>query len=85
MSSGPGSARLSSGSGRRSTRPIRAGYGPPRINPKTGYGQFARRHGEGIDAHRFSYELAHGAIPAGYDVHHTCHVRACVTRPIWKL
>lgn len=48
------------------------------INPKTGYGQFARRHGEGIDAHRFSYELAHGAIPEGHDVHHTCHVRACV-------
>lgn len=48
------------------------------INPGTGYGQFARRHGEGIDAHRFSYELANGPIPAGHDVHHTCHVRHCV-------
>lgn len=48
------------------------------INPKTGYGAFARRHGEGIDAHRFSYELAHGAIPEKHDVHHKCHVRHCV-------
>lgn len=48
------------------------------INPKTGYGAFARRHGEGIDAHRFSYELAHGSIPEKHDVHHKCHVRHCV-------
>lgn len=48
------------------------------INGGTGYGQFARRHGEGVDAHRFSYELAHGSIPEGHDVHHTCHVRHCV-------
>lgn len=48
------------------------------INPKTGYGAFARRHGEGIDAHRFSYELAHGSIPEKHDVHHLCQRRACV-------
>ena len=48
------------------------------INRLTGYGRFARRHGDGVDAHRFSYELAHGSIPEGYDVHHACHVRACV-------
>jgi hypothetical protein len=48
------------------------------VNRGTGYGQFARRHGEGCDAHRFSYELTHGQIPAGHDVHHTCHMRHCV-------
>ena len=32
----------------------------------------------GVDAHRFSYELAYGAIPAKHDVHHTCHRRSCV-------
>lgn len=48
------------------------------INQKTRYGHFARRHGDGVDAHRFSYELAHGPIPAGLDVHHKCWVRHCV-------
>ena len=48
------------------------------VNRTTGYGRFARRHGDGVDAHRFSYELAHGPIPAGLDVHHTCWVRHCV-------
>lgn len=48
------------------------------INKGTGYGSFARRHGEGIDAHRFSYELAHGSIPERHDVHHMCLRRACV-------
>lgn len=48
------------------------------INAGTGYGQFARSHGEGIDAHRFSYELASGPIPEKHDIHHLCHVRHCV-------
>lgn len=48
------------------------------VNSKTGYGQFSRRHGEPVDAHRFSFELAHGPIPAKHDVHHVCHTRHCV-------
>jgi len=48
------------------------------INRKTGYARFAIRHGEMMDGHRYSYELHHGPIPEGYDVHHTCHVRHCV-------
>jgi hypothetical protein len=48
------------------------------LNQKTGYAQFFRRHGEPVDGHRFSYELAHGSIPERHDVHHTCHVRRCV-------
>jgi hypothetical protein len=48
------------------------------VNPQTGYGQFSRRHGEPVDAHRFSFELAHGEVPEGHDVHHSCHVRRCV-------
>jgi hypothetical protein len=48
------------------------------LNQKTRYGQFFRRHGEPVDAHRFSYELANGPIPDKHDVHHTCHVRHCV-------
>jgi HNH endonuclease len=48
------------------------------VNVGTGYGQFARRHGKGIDAHRFSYELANGPVPENLDVHHKCHLRHCV-------
>ncbi|MFJ9771229.1 HNH endonuclease signature motif containing protein [Kitasatospora sp. NPDC101157] len=48
------------------------------MHSKTGYGRFAAKHGQMIDAHRYSYFLAHGAIPGGLDVHHTCHVRRCV-------
>lgn len=48
------------------------------INRITGYGRFGRRHGEMVDAHRFSYELANRSIPAGLDVHHKCHLRHCV-------
>lgn len=40
--------------------------------------RYVRRRGEPVDAHRFSYELAYGPIPDGYDVHHTCHTRHCV-------
>lgn len=48
------------------------------INPKTQYGQFFPRHGHGMDAHRFSYQLANGPIPEKHDVHHRCHLRRCV-------
>jgi hypothetical protein len=48
------------------------------INGGTGYGMFSIRHGQMMDAHRFSYLLAHGAIPEGHDVHHLCYVRRCV-------
>ena len=48
------------------------------VNKKTGYAQFFRRHGEPVDGHRFSYELAHGSIPPRHDVHHLCLVRRCV-------
>ena len=48
------------------------------INRGTGYGMFAIRHGQMMDAHRFSYTLAHGSIPEKHDVHHACHRRSCV-------
>lgn len=48
------------------------------VNKGTGYGQFGLSHGNMVQAHRYSYELAHGPIPPGLDVHHTCHRRRCV-------
>jgi hypothetical protein len=48
------------------------------VNRLTGYGRFGLRHGVMVDAHRYSYELAHGTIAAGLDVHHTCLTRRCV-------
>lgn len=42
-----------------------------------GYGAF-RANGELYYAHRYSYELHHGAIPPGETIDHACHVRACV-------
>lgn len=48
------------------------------INPGTGYGQFAPKHGTQTGAHRFSFELANGSIPDGFEVHHKCFVRRCV-------
>lgn len=46
----------------------------------TGYGVIGRggREGETIGAHRASWELAHGPIPAGMVVCHRCDVRLCV-------
>lgn len=42
-----------------------------------GYGAFSYRGRKRL-AHRVSYELHHGAIPDGHDVHHTCSTRRCV-------
>lgn len=42
-----------------------------------GYGHF----GDGkriVPAHRFSYQLANGDIPAGMQIDHICHTRNCV-------
>ena len=42
-----------------------------------GYGQ-VKRNGKNKGAHRISYELTHGAIPAGLCVLHRCDNRKCV-------
>ncbi len=47
-------------------------YGPGR------YGQFGRRHGQSIGAHRFSWELAFGPIPDNHQVQHVCNEPRCV-------
>lgn len=44
---------------------------------KTGYGAL-KVNGKVIDAHRFSYTLHKGEIPAGMYVCHTCDNRKCV-------
>jgi len=54
---------------------------PKSKNVKTGYGQFNVWNGEKrslVTAHRMSYELFCGGIPAGMDICHKCDVRACV-------
>lgn len=43
----------------------------------TGYGCI-RRDDRTQTAHRVSYELANGPIPAGIQIDHICHNRACV-------
>jgi hypothetical protein len=48
------------------------------VNPGTGYGQFGLSHSNMVGAHRYSYELAKGVVPDGYDVHHKCMTRRCV-------
>jgi hypothetical protein len=35
-------------------------------------------HGGGLKPHRLYYERAHGPVPEGCDVHHTCKNTACV-------
>jgi len=45
---------------------------------KDGYGQFNPHSRRPITAHRQSWILAHGSIPAGACVLHHCDVRACV-------
>jgi hypothetical protein len=42
-----------------------------------GYGSI-RHHGRSMYAHRIAWELAHGPIPKGLFVCHTCDNRACV-------
>jgi hypothetical protein len=42
-----------------------------------GYG-LLNRQGKVLKAHRFSYELYKGKIPAGLQVDHLCRVRNCV-------
>lgn len=46
---------------------------------RAGYGRFSdgRRFGTNI-AHRISYLLTHGSIPAGLDLDHLCRNRGCV-------
>jgi len=45
-----------------------------------GYGYFSvgGRRGRMIQAHRISYELSRGEIPAGREIDHLCRNRACV-------
>jgi hypothetical protein len=43
------------------------------IDPTNGYGRYSHQY-----AHRLAYEKAHGPIPAGLQVMHSCDNRACV-------
>lgn len=43
-----------------------------------GYGRFGLAEGEIVSAHRFSYALAKGLIPFGYEIDHLCRHRWCV-------
>lgn len=45
---------------------------------KGGYGQFSLTHTRPVGAHRYSYELHNGAVPAGLFVMHSCDTPACV-------
>lgn len=49
-----------------------------RSTNRGGYGVFVPRKGGDIVAHRYSWELAHGGIPAGLRVLHRCDTPACV-------
>lgn len=44
----------------------------------TGYGEMREPDGKKILAHRLSYQIFKGVIPAGMIVRHTCDRRACV-------
>jgi len=44
---------------------------------RDGYARFSIG-GRMVPAHRFAYELAHGAIPVGIDIHHRCEEPGCV-------
>lgn len=48
-----------------------------RTRTPTGYG-FIRVFEKTVSAHRLSYELFVGPIPAGLEVHHTCRNRGCI-------
>ena len=43
----------------------------------SGHGQFSIGTGDLVQAHRFAYTLAHGPIPDGLVVRHTCDNRPC--------
>jgi hypothetical protein len=43
-----------------------------------GYGQITVARGKAVFAHRLSYEIANGPIPAGMHVCHRCDTPACV-------
>ena len=43
-----------------------------------GYGRFNGGQGRIVEAHRFAYELAKGAIPSGLVLDHLCRVTSCV-------
>ena len=45
---------------------------------KTGYGKLVRGKQRDVMAHRVSYELAYGAIPADKIITHDCDVKLCV-------
>jgi len=47
-------------------------------NP-VGYGRFWGGQGRMVYAHRFAYEQAHGPIPVGKDVLHSCDNPPCVS------
>lgn len=47
------------------------------INKQTGYGAFGKRR-KVYSAHRISYEIHKGEIPAGLEIDHLCRVRCCV-------
>ena len=46
---------------------------------KAGYGRLKIMNVKSRLAHRLSYKLYYGSIPAGYFVLHTCDNRACVS------
>lgn len=43
-----------------------------------GYGQISSHDDRPLRAHRVSYAIAHGSVPAGYAVCHRCDNRRCV-------
>lgn len=44
---------------------------------KNGYGRIQKTGGNGIPAHRYAYEIHHGAIPAGLIIRHSCDNPPC--------
>lgn len=48
------------------------------IHKSSGYAQLMYKNGKPIRAHRLSYLLFKGKIPARLDVRHTCDIRCCV-------
>jgi hypothetical protein len=44
---------------------------------KAGYGRFRYDNHLGM-AHKFAYEMIHGAVPVGMDIDHICHNTGCV-------